>query len=247
MPPPTRKTSEPQYRQLAASLREAIEKGLWPEKDPLPAVSLISQKYQVTAVVVRKALKVLEDMGYLEDRGDRGLFPHKPRPSHGPQFVWNPAEIRLDLEGTLEIRVLSKTMTTLPREYLRFFEVHGRSGHQASRITKLHLVNGQAKALETIYAPCQELPGLLMKDHRHGTLFEMVDADYRRLTCLRESIEVRPLSTEEAKILGSAEDFPALVLFHLLRSESAALALVEWVIPGGRCSLVHEMPALKRR
>lgn len=247
MPPTARKTTEPQYRRLAASLRESIEKGSWPEKNPIPAIRKISQEFEVTAVVVRKALLVLQEMGYLEDRGDKGVFPRKPHCSHGPQFIWSPAEIRLNLEGTREIRVLSKTMTTLPRAYLRFFDVHGRSGHQASRITKLHLVNGQPKALEAIYAPCQELPGLLMKDHRHGTLIELIDADYRRLTCLRESIEVRPLTSEEAKILGSTEDFPALVLFHLLQSESATLALVEWVIPGGRCGLIHDMQALKRR
>jgi DNA-binding GntR family transcriptional regulator len=220
----------------------------------------LGKQYQVTPTVARKALRTLEQEGWLENRGIQGLCLSAPRPVHGSLLEWDPAELHVvetgsgyleeripePAEGTPEIRVLSKVLTTLPRELLKLFDVHGRSGHQASRVTKLHLVEAQPKVLEIILAPVHELPGLLMKDHRHMNLFRMIETDYHRcLTRVIQRIEVRPLLLEEARLLGSTEDFPALSLQRILHAKECPLALVEWIIPGGRVSLVQEGYALR--
>lgn len=243
-----RKTSTPLYRQLVDHLRECIESGSMPADKPIPGVVELAGQYKVSQIVVRKSLQVLLEEGRLEQVPGKGLFPRSTRPVTGVLLEWDPAETHLDLSGHTEVRVLSKVMTTLPRELLQIFEVHGKSGRQASRIVKLHLVNSQPKALEIILAPLNELPGLLMRDHRRSNLYRLIEADYHlRISKLIQHTGVRPLLAEEAKLLGSTEDFPALSIRQVLVGESTPLAMLEWVAPGGRCDLVTEGRAVRVR
>jgi DNA-binding GntR family transcriptional regulator len=243
-----RTSSTPLYRQLADLLSERIESGALPADKPIAGLEEISEHYQVPLPVVRRSLQVLSEEGQLEQVAGKGLFPRCSRPVTGVLLEWDPAESRLDLAGHHEVRVLSKVMTTLPRELLHTFEVHGKSGNQASRIVKLHSMNAQPKALEIILSPLNELPGLLMRDHRHLNLFRLIEGDYHlRLTSLVQHTGVRPLLAEEAKYLGSTEEFPALSIRQVLVGERTPLAMVEWVVPGGRCDLVTEGRAARRR
>ncbi len=243
-----RSSSQPLYRQLADLLRERIESGFLAADKLIPGVEELAGQYKVPLTVVNRSLQILLEEGRLEQVSGKGFYPRCSRPVTGVLFEWDPAEARLDLSGHTEVRVLSKVMTTLPRELLHTFEVHGKSGHQASRIVKLHLVSGQPKALEIILAPLGELPGLLMRDHRHSNLYRLIDADYHLpLTKVIQHTGVRPLLAEEAKVLGSTEDFPALSIRQLLVGESTPLAMVEWLIPGGRCDIVMEGRAVRGR
>ena len=243
-----RKTATPLYRQLVDLLSECIESGSLPADKPIPGEEELAGQYKVSLSVVRRSLQVLSEEGRLEQVSGKGLFPRCTRPVAGVLLEWDPAETHLDLPGHTEVRVLSKVMTTLPRELLQTFEVHGKSGRQASRIVKLHLVNSQPKALEIILAPLNELPGLLMRDHRHSNLYRLIEADYHlRLTRLIQCTGVRPLQAEEAKLLGSTEEFPALSIRQVLVGETASLALVEWLVPGGRCDIVAEGKAARGR
>jgi DNA-binding GntR family transcriptional regulator len=229
------------FRQIANILKERIEEGVHRGEEYIPAVEQIAREFGVLPSVAKKALACLEEEGWLKRGAEGTLHINLPQAAAGVFLIWDPATLRLDLPGCQEIRVQSKVMTTLPREMLQTFEVHGRSGHQASRIVKLHLVDGAPKAIEQIIAPVSELPGLLMKDHRHCNLYRLVEGDYRLpLVRVTQRIQVRPLTLEEAKILDSAEAFPALCVERLLHIERGVIARVDWIVPGGRCELVEE-------
>ncbi len=248
MTPLDRTSSTPLYRQLANLLSERIENGVLSTDKPIPALEELAEHYKIPLSVVRKTVQVLSEEGHLEQVPGKGYFVRCAKPVMGVLLEWDPAESHLDLTGHHEVRVLSKVMTTLPRELLNTFEVHGKSGHQASRVVKLHLMNSQPKALEIILAPLNELPGLLMRDHRHSNLYRLIETDYRlRLTHLIQHTGVRPLLAEEAKMLGSTEDFPALSIRQVLVGPSAPVAMVEWILPGGRCDIVTEGRAPRRR
>jgi GntR family transcriptional regulator len=243
-----RNASAPLFRQLADLLRGSIEEGTLPVDEPLQDAPGIAQGFGVTPAVARKALAQLEEEGWVQSRPGKGFYTARPKSVTGVLLDWDPADLKFDLEGHHEVRVVSKTMTTLPKNLLRTFDVHGKSGHQAHRIVKLHRIEGSPKAIEQILAPTSELPGLLMKDHRHSNIYTLVETDFRqRLVRITQRIHVRPLSAEEAKILDSTEEFPALCLDRLLYGERGPLALVQWIVPGGRCGLVEEGIAQTRR
>jgi len=243
-----RNASTPLYRQLADQLREKIERGELLEGQPLPAIQSLMENSGVGAAVERKALKSLEEEGWVVRRAGSEAMVSRPKPILGVQMGWDPAALVLDAEGPHEVRVLSKSLTTLPEELLGLFDIHGKSSRKAFRIAKLHLVDGQPKALEMIMAPSNGLRGLLMNDHRHQNIYRMVEEDYNlSLVRIHQMMHVRMLTKDEAKVLDSTEDFPAMCVERTLYTPEGAVALVDWTIPGGRCGLVEEMSALTKK
>jgi GntR family transcriptional regulator len=57
--------AEPQWRQLAATLRAQIESGELAPGDRLPSILTLSQEYEVASVTVRKALNSLKQDGLI--------------------------------------------------------------------------------------------------------------------------------------------------------------------------------------
>jgi DNA-binding GntR family transcriptional regulator len=241
-----RSANRPLYLQLADCLRTRISEGEWAEGTRLPALEDLLTQYEVRAPVVERALDLLKGEGWLRwDSRQRQWIATQPRPVQGVVMAWDPAASLLEGAACLEVRVLTKAMTTLSREMLRTFEVHGRDGNRANRILKHYLSADQPLALETILSPISTLPGLLMKDHRHENLYRMVESHYRkRVERLEQRTHVRPLTSEEAGWLRSAEEFPALCIDRTLFGAEGAIATSQWVLVGGRCSFIEEASRL---
>src|SRR5476649_2912344 len=61
------------YQQLAATLKERVETGVYPVGEKLPAERLISDEMNVSRTVVREAIIMLEVEGYVEVRKGSGI------------------------------------------------------------------------------------------------------------------------------------------------------------------------------
>ena len=64
----------PVYLQLAAILREAIERGDYPPGRRLPSENTLLQEYGLARGTVRKAARVLADEGLVEVVPGRGVY-----------------------------------------------------------------------------------------------------------------------------------------------------------------------------
>ncbi len=64
----------PVYRQLAAILREAIERGDYPPGRPIPSENTLAQEHDLARVTVRKAIAILVDEGLVQAVQGRGVF-----------------------------------------------------------------------------------------------------------------------------------------------------------------------------
>jgi GntR family transcriptional regulator len=240
-----RTRSKPLYKQLAEILRERICSAAIARGNPIGSQSELAETFEVRPAVVDRALEVLLAEGWVEcDRG-REYLASEPSPPSGVVLGWDPADLGFEIDGDIEIRVLSKVMTTLSPGLLGIFEVHGKEGRRANRVLKLYLAGGQPISIEAIVAPTSSLPGLLMKDHRRENVYRMIQAHYGcRIVKVEQRSTVRGLSKEEASTLRSVEDFPALCMARVLFGEEGALAAIDWVVPGGRCGLIEEAKAL---
>ncbi|AVF36931.1 transcriptional regulator ExuR [Rahnella sikkimica] len=80
------------YQQLAATLKERIETGVYPVGEKLPAERLISDEMDVSRTVVREAIIMLEVEGYVEVRKGSGIHVmsnqqrHLVVPDNGIEF-----------------------------------------------------------------------------------------------------------------------------------------------------------------
>jgi GntR family transcriptional regulator len=68
----TVETPQPEYRQVAALLREAIQAGEWPPGSAIPAEPELAARFGVTRAVVNRALSVLRAEGLLKPRRGQG-------------------------------------------------------------------------------------------------------------------------------------------------------------------------------
>ncbi len=73
------KVQTPKYRQLLDTLRRSIQNGTYQVRDKIPSENELSERYDVSRVTVRRALKELEEEGLLERRQGKGTFVSMPR------------------------------------------------------------------------------------------------------------------------------------------------------------------------
>ncbi len=74
----------PVYRQLAAILREAIERGDYPPGRPIPSENRLAQEHDLARVTVRKAIRLLMDEGLVQGVQGRGVYvTEQPREGSG--------------------------------------------------------------------------------------------------------------------------------------------------------------------
>jgi GntR family transcriptional regulator len=67
----------PRYRQIAAILRERIESGALEPDRPIPSEAQIQQEFGVARETGRKAVKELQDQGYVVTGPGLGTFVGK--------------------------------------------------------------------------------------------------------------------------------------------------------------------------
>lgn len=241
MKPSETSPGKARYLQLADRLRDRIRRTSESDRTPLGTLSDVAAAEGVRTTVAERALNLLAKEGWVR-RSREGIYrPDSPRTPLGAFLKWDPAGLHLESHDPIVVRVLSKVTTSLPRELMKVFEVHGVDGARASRIVKLHRTEHLPLALETLTSPMLELPGLLMKDHRTSNLYSLIVRDYGlEIDSVEQKIHQRILKDEEAKTLGAAPNFPALCLDRLIRTATHAIAMVEWVIPAGRCRVSEE-------
>jgi GntR family transcriptional regulator len=74
-----RKSFVPLYYQLQESLKQQIESGSWKAGDTLPSEPELARRFQVSRVVVRQALAILEDDRQIVRIRGRGTFVAQPK------------------------------------------------------------------------------------------------------------------------------------------------------------------------
>jgi GntR family transcriptional regulator len=64
----------PVYLQIAAILRDEIERGVYPPGRPVPSETRLMQRYDVARLTARKAVRVLAKEGLVEVVPGRGAY-----------------------------------------------------------------------------------------------------------------------------------------------------------------------------
>lgn len=76
--PVNKRAAEPEYEQVAAELREAIQRGDLAPGDRLPSFAELREHFGVTVTTAQRALRVLKDAGLVEGRKGSGVYVKPP-------------------------------------------------------------------------------------------------------------------------------------------------------------------------
>jgi GntR family transcriptional regulator len=200
----------PLYLQLARHLRELIVGDKLGHRDALPGERELAERFGVSRVTVRKALKELLDEGLLEQRQGAGTFVNH---NHGPYVEQRLSSLTSFSEdmGSRGLSAGSRWLHRMvavatPEENLAL----GLSpGATVSRLQRLRTANDSPMALELAVIPTRFLPD---PNEVHGSLYETLRrrgcTPYRalqRLTAIK-------LSAEQAEQLEVPEGAAALYI-----------------------------------
>ncbi|HYO53051.1 GntR family transcriptional regulator [Archangium sp.] len=200
----------PLYLQLARHLKNQIVSGRLLHRDALPGERELAERFGVSRVTVRKALKELLDEGLLEQRQGAGTFVRR---NQGP-FVEQRLSTLTSFSEDMGSRGLSAGSRWLqrvvavatPEEALAL----GLSpGATVSRLQRLRMANDAPMALELAVIPTRFLPDPYeVEGSLYGTLRRRGFTPYRAL----QRLAAVRLSAEQAEQLGLPEGAAALYI-----------------------------------
>jgi GntR family transcriptional regulator len=196
----------PLYLQLARYVRGLIVGGKLGHRDALPSERELAERFAVSRVTVRKALRELSQEGLLEQIQGAGTFVN--RAPHVEQRLSTLTSFSEDMasRGLVAGSVwLHKTISVAtPEEALAL----GLSpGATVSRMQRLRTANGAPMALELAAIPTLFLPE---PQSVEGSLYDALRRrGYSPFRALQRLTAVR-LTTEQAAQLGVAEGAAAL-------------------------------------
>lgn len=199
----------PLHVQLAALLRDQMQRKELPINSRLPSERELCDRYGISRITVRQALATLVQEGLVSSAAGKGTFVTAPRLNE-------------------ELKPLSSFTQDLERRGMhassRLLEAHilpadddwaGRlgvpRGAEVVCLQRLRLANDSPIALQITHLPHHLCPNLLSFDFTARSLYEVLRAEYHmKLSHSETMIEAALAVPEEARLLGLKR--PAAVL-----------------------------------
>ena len=209
----------PRYRQLADSLRQAIEQGSLSDNEPLPSERELAEQHDVSRDTVRKAVQFLEERGVVYSDHGRGTFVAPALVRRMSRFIDGFSQDTLQRGGTPGQRVLSVDLcpATMGIAHL----LHIEPGQPLNRVRRVRMTDGLPVGLHDAYFP---LPRGVRLDRAE---VEQSQSLYKLLTTrvgfapveAIENLFAGAADAEEARLLEVDEASPLLVCERITLSD----------------------------
>ena len=144
----------PLYLQMAAELRQKIERGQYQPGGLLPSESALMARFGVSRVTVRLAIGRLAKAGLVERRRGKGTFVKDKRLQHDLNILRGFHDALLLQGRPTDMRLVRAQKRRLPAEVRKAMRTRTRAGLFLQR---LHRVDGEPMALASTYLPPEAL------------------------------------------------------------------------------------------
>lgn len=235
------------YGQIAQRLRADIAAGRYEVGSTLPSEAALCTLFQVSRPVVRQALGILEDQGFVYRVQGRGTFvATRGLQSRLMEVAIGPERDTVRYRRRLTTQVLTNEMLTAPAAIAR--ELRIGPGASIVHLRRVRFLDGQPLAVLESHLPEHMVPGLSEVDLTNQSLYEHIEAYYGlRILRLRRSIAVGAADEAIAPLLEVAPGAP------YLRVTSLAIGAHNEIIEdsvacyrGDKITLVTELEADRR-
>ncbi len=205
----------PIYLHIKEQLRQSIISG---ERSPdarMPSERVLAQRYGISRMTARQALRALVQEGYAYTRTGSGTFVH-------------PAPIKQQLQLLTSFSEDARSRGVSARSEILSAEIAPASGEAALRLCvkdhaevvtlrRLRYVGETPMAIETSHIPYRLCPEILARfDFRKESLYRVLTEIYNhRFAWAEQTILARPATPEEARLLGIKLSMPVLAMLRL--------------------------------
>ncbi|MEM9834022.1 MAG: GntR family transcriptional regulator [Bacteroidota bacterium] len=185
----------PRYKQLHQQLKADILSGHYVEGSLLPSENTLSAEHNMNRMMVRQALSVLEQEGYIARRQGKGSIVCAQRPSLGLLSFRGFSEVLGETEHSATSHFLSKPHSTTWSEDFFFDLSENEQQAGCIAIERLRKVDDQPVMLEYTYLPDLNIPNFLEKEWVDNSLFRTLYRHYQ-LEIINVDQRIRALAAE---------------------------------------------------
>jgi GntR family transcriptional regulator len=231
----------PLYHQLKASLMKDIDAGRWRPGEQLPTEDALIERFQVSKITVRQALRDLQQLGYIRREQGRGTFVQGPPLEEGPREL---KSFTAEMQGhglTATSRVLEQGLIDAPGDIASCLAV--AEGEPVFRLQRLRFADGEPMGLQTAYVPATLAPGIERLSFADASLYEILAARFGLYPAsARETHKAIAVPEDAAPLLRVAAGSPALGAERLTSlGDGRPLECVHSIMRGDRYKVVLDL------
>ena len=231
----------PLYHQLKTVILREIEAGQWPPDQQLPTENELAQRFRVSKITVREALRELAVEGFIRREQGRGTFVERRRLQQGPRKLTSFTD-EMRSHGLLPAsRVLEQGAVNAPSSVASALGIAPEA--QVFRLRRLRLANREPMGVQTAYLPLDLVPGIGKIRFADTSLYEVLQARYGlHPTTARETYCVTILKRPDAELLGVPARSPAMTAERVTcLAEGRPFEYVHSVMRGDRYKVVIDL------
>ncbi len=197
-----KQTALPLYLQIAAKIKEQIEREGYRAGDRLPFENWFVEHYQVSRVTIRKSIDQLISDGIIERRPYHGLYVLKKEAtihSDSPIYSFGFSEDQSEVTS----KILSFEILDIPDRLKEIF--HYKKERKVYFIHILRYYQGAPLTIQAIYLNKELLPDLDIFSLKDTPLYEIIEKTYNlSIHHLSVSMSVSSPTPEQAEWLGAS-------------------------------------------
>jgi len=231
----------PLYHQLKTALLRDIESGRWRPGDRIPTEDALIERYKVSKITVRQALRDLAQMGYIRREQGRGTFVQGPPLEEGPRELKSFTSEMRSHGFSATSRVLEQEVIAAPADIAERLVI--AEGSPVFRLHRLRLADGEPMGLQTAYIAMMLVPRIDQLAFADASLYEILGTHYALYpAAARETHQAVPLPEDLAPLLRVAASSPALAAERLTTlGDGRPLEFVQSIMRGDRYRIVLDL------
>jgi GntR family transcriptional regulator len=241
MPTPSRDLPVPLYHQVKTSILREIESGRWRPEDRLPSEDDLAERFRVSKITVRQAMRDLAERGYIRREQGRGTFVQRPPLIEGPRKLTSFTEEMRKQGAQASSEVLEQGTAPASAEVAAMLAIG--EDEPVFRLRRLRLADGDPMGVQTTYIPAQLVPGIGDLTFSSASLYDVLAKHYQlHPTSAHETHFAFAVGSQDAALLRVPAGSPVMGADLVARlADGRPLEYVKSVMRADRYKIVLDL------
>lgn len=202
-------TPVPLYLQMKMQIEAEIRDGKYGPEDRLPSERELCERFGVSRMTVRQALKELERNGLVFSRVGKGTFVSEPKIDQQLRHLTGFSQEISTRGARPSSKILSAQIVSASASMAAVLKV--MQGAEVVELSRLRLSNELPLCIEIAHIPHYLCPNILKNDFSHESLYRVFERDYgHHLVRAEQTMEASLANAPELELLQMTS--PASVL-----------------------------------
>ena len=231
----------PLYHQVKTSILSRIETGQWRPGDRLPSEDELSERFKVSKITVRQALRELAQLGHIRREQGRGTFVQRPPLVEGPRQLTSFSEEMRRQGVQARSEVLEQGLVPASADVASTLGI--AEEEPVFRLHRLRLADGDPMGVQTAYIPAHLVPRIEDIEFSRSSLYDVLGGHYDLVPAsAHETHFAFAVGADDAVLLGVEAGAPVMGTELVARlPDGRALEYVRSVMRADRYKIVLEL------